>query len=222
MQESLSRPAPAGPGTSLRQLAPSLVVNAVLPWVAFQVLSGRGVPTVPALCLTAIFPLAAVLVSFARSRHADGIGVISLVFIVVGVAASLVSGDVHFVLVKDSFFTGLFGLVFLGSLLGPRPLMFYFGRSFATGGDPARIARWNGLWQYPGFRRVIRIMTAVWGVAYVVEAAVRVVFAFILPPATVLALSPLLALGVTILLIAWTMSYARRSQQRDERLRARG
>lgn len=45
--------------------------------------------------------------------------------------------------------TGLFGVVVLGSLLLPRPVMFYFGRKFATDGTAEGLAYWNGLWRYP-------------------------------------------------------------------------
>jgi intracellular septation protein A len=205
---------PAGPG--LRQIAPSLVVNALCPWLAFQVLSRAGVATVPALCATAVFPIGATLVSWVRTRSPDGIGIISLVFIAVGVASSLISGDVRFFLVKESFFTGLFGLVWLGSLLLSRPLMFVVAGQFSTGGDPQRRAWWSGLWQYPRFRQVMRLMTAVWGVAYLVEASIRVAFALLLPPAAVITLSPILGIGVTLGLIYWTTAYGRRESRRAE------
>lgn len=205
---------PAGRSFSARQMAPSLIVNAVCPYLLFQVLSSHGVPTVPALCWTSVFPLASTLGNWLRTRHADGLGVISLVLIAVGIATSLISGSVRFLLVKESLLTGLFGLVCLGSLLAPRPLMFYFGRSFATGGDPARVAWWNGLWQYAGFRHTQRLITAAWGGAYVVEAVVRVILSFLLPPAAMLTVSPLLALAVTFALISWTMAYSRRAAAR--------
>ncbi|MGR6997727.1 hypothetical protein ACU686_05785 [Yinghuangia aomiensis] len=32
----------------------------------------------------------------------------------------------------------------------PRPLMFYFGRKFATDGSEAGVAYWNSMWQYEG------------------------------------------------------------------------
>jgi len=139
------------------------------------------------------------------------VGLVSFVFIVVGVAASLISGDPRFVLVKESLLTGVFGLACLVTLLLPRPLMFYFGRQFAGGGDPVRAAAFESMWQYERFRAVNRNMTVVWGVAYLVEAAVRVVLSFLMPIPVFLVISPILAIGVTIALISWTMAYARRS-----------
>jgi hypothetical protein len=41
------------------------------------------------------------------------------------------------------------GVVCLTSLVWPRSLMFYIGRQFSVGGDPAKIAEFNALWQAP-------------------------------------------------------------------------
>jgi intracellular septation protein A len=112
---------------------PSIVVNGLLPFVAYQLLTGQGLDCFRALLATSVFPLVGVTWGWARTRQLDGIAVISLVFIALGLATSLISGDARFYLVKESFLTGLFGLVCLGSLLLPRPLMFYFGRQFASG-----------------------------------------------------------------------------------------
>ena len=76
-------------------------------------------------------------------------------------------------------------------------------------------------WQYPLFRQVNRTMTAVWGIGYVAEAAVRVVIAYSLAPAVTLVVSPLLATVVTAALIVFTMRYARWAQRRGQALQAR-
>jgi hypothetical protein len=201
----------AGQRANVRGLLPSLLVNAGAPFVAYQVLTGNGMGAAQALTASAVFPIIGIVWGFARTRRLDIIGLVSLVFIVVGVATSLISGDPRFILIKESLITGVFGLVCLVSLLLPRPLMFYFGRQFAGAGDPARSAAFEAMWQYPRFRAVNRTITVVWGVAYVVEAAVRVALSFIVPIPVFLIVSPVLALGVTIALISWTLAYARRS-----------
>jgi hypothetical protein len=220
--ELFDTPARPGQGISLRAQLPSLLVNAVAPVVAYQALTNLGVDSVTALASSAIFPVLGIGWSFARTRRPDIIGVVSLTFILVGVATSLASGDPRFVLVKDSLMTGAFGLLFLGSLVVvPRPLMFYFGRQFSSAGDPARAAVFESMWQSPHFRAVIRVMTIVWGVGYVIEALVRVGLSFLLVVPVFLIVSPLLAFGVTIGLISWTVAYARtRIRRRAAELRA--
>lgn len=204
------------PRALLLGLLPTLVVNGLLPYLLFQVLSSRGVTTVQALAATSVFPIAWTLVGWARTRRLDPIGILSLVLIAIGLATSLATGSARLYLVRESFLTGTLGLAFLVTLLLPRPALFWLGSSFATGGDPARLAWWNGLWQYALFRRGIRLMTAVWGVALVAEASVRVVLALTVSPATVLAVSPVLALGTTALLLIWTFRYGARMRRRGE------
>ena len=137
-----------------------------------------------------------------------------------GTAVSLLSGSVFVALVKESFLTATFGVICLGSLLGERPLMFYIGRQFMAGGDPARLEWWNGLWQYPQFREAQRRVTAVWGLAYLVEALIRVGFALALSPGQVVVASPVMAFATLLALIAWTRRHM--LALRERRLRAGG
>ena len=62
----------------------------------------------------------------------------------------------------------------------------------------------------------MRLMTTVWGLAYVAEALVRVGIALVAPPSLVLVMSPVLAFGVTALLIIWTMRYSAAMRRRGE------
>jgi len=130
-----------------------------------------------------------------------------MTFLAIGTAASLISGSVFFALIKDSFLTASFGFICLGSLLAERPLMFYINRQFVAGDDPVRLAWWNGLWELPDFRAALRLVTAVWGIAYLLEALLRVGLALILSPAQVVTISPITAFGVLIALIAWSRRY---------------
>ena len=57
-------------------------------------------------------------------------------------------------------------------------------------------------------------MTAVWGIAYLVEALLRVAFALVLSPARVVTISSVMAFGVMIVLIAWTRRYMRALRER--------
>lgn len=100
----------------LRNLAPSLLINAVLPFLLYQYLTAHQVSTVNALSATAVFPIAGITLGWVRTRRLDIIGVISLIFIVPGVLTSLISGSPRFFLIKESVLTSLFGLSFLAGL----------------------------------------------------------------------------------------------------------
>lgn len=203
-------PARAEPGAdiSVRQLLPSLVFDLALPILVFLVLTSYGVSKLLALCAGGVFPALNVGRTWIGSHKIQPLGAIVIAFIAIGTAASLISGSVFFALVKDFILTATFGLLCLGSLLSPgRPLMFYLLRQFIAGDDPARLQWWESLWQHARFRAAQRRVTAVWGVFYVAEAAIGIAFAWVLEPAHVVIISPLMALGVLIALAAWTRGY---------------
>ena len=203
-------PAPAtdpGGDFSFLQMLPTLLVDVAMPILAFNVLIHFGVSTLWALVAGGLFPALNNLRVWATSRRLEPLGIIVMTFLVIGTAASLISGSIFFALIKESFLTATFGLICLGSIRAERPLMFYINRQFVAGDDPVKLQWWNGLWQYPNFRAGQRTVTAVWGVAYLAEAILRIVFALALSPAEVVSISPIMAFGVTIGLIVWTRRY---------------
>jgi hypothetical protein len=209
----------AMPGTSsvLARILPwvqTILLSVVAPIVIYGMLTDRGFSEVSALIISGVGPVVDLAITMAISRRIDEFSVFVLVFLVIGVVTSLLFDDPRLLLLKESAVTGLFGLVLLGSLLAPRPLMFYFGRRFATGGSAEKIAWWNGLWQYQGFRRTQRVLTLVWGTVLLTEAVLRGVLAFALPVGTMVVVNSVLPPVVFALLIVFTITYAKRSQAR--------
>lgn len=131
----------------------------------------------------------------------------------------LASGSPRLVLVEGSVPTGIFGLVCLGSLWTRRPLMFRFALEF-IGPDTPKGRDFEGRWQYAGFRRVFRIMTIVWGVAYLAEALARVVIVENTSAGTALAISKIMPYAVAGVLVAWMTVYGQRAKRRGERAAA--
>jgi len=191
-------------GFSFKQMLPTLFFDVAMPIVVFQLLTRSGAPTLWALVAGGLSPAINNLRIWVKSRRLEPLGIIVMTFLAVGTAVSLISGSVFIALIKESFFTATFGLICLGSLLARRPLMFHLMRQFVAGDDPARIAWWNGLWQYPHFRAAQRRVTAVWGTVYLAEALLRIGFALLLSPAQVVTVSPVMAFGALVALITWT------------------
>jgi hypothetical protein len=171
------RPPTSGSGM-VKSLAPMVVVDVVLPLATYFLLRSTGMGSFWAYLISGVWPLLKLLVGVARTRRIDSFSILILIFIVLGAVTALVTGNVRTLLVRDSITTGGFGLACLLSLLFARPLLFYVGRTFATDGSPAGYAWWNGLWQYPTFRRSQRVITAMWGIAYVAESVLRIVLAY--------------------------------------------
>lgn len=195
------------PRFSFWQMLPTLVFDVALPIAVFNLLTLYGVPTLWALVAGGLSPAINNIRIWARSRRLEPLGVIVMTFLAIGTATSLITGSIFFTLIRESFLTATFGLICLGSLLAKRPLLFYIMRQFVAGDDPQRIAWWNGLWELPQFRAAQRLVTTVWGLVYLVEALLRVVFALFLSPAEVVSISPVMAFAVLVVLIAWTRRY---------------
>ncbi|MFD4912983.1 VC0807 family protein [Streptomyces virginiae] len=216
-----ARPAPpkrSGAATALGWIL-TIGLNVVAPIITYNVLTeDHGWSEFSALLVSSAWPVLDSVISLAWRRKIDEFAVVTLVFLAITAVVSLVGAhSARALLIKDSGVTGLFGLLCLGTLLAPRPLMFYFGRKFATDGTPESTAWWNGLWQYEGFRTTMNRMTLVWGVAYVAEAIVRVVLASTLPTKTMVVVSPIMIYAVLGALGVWTAMYGKRSQAEGER-----
>jgi hypothetical protein len=214
MADLLSINPEAGRGFSFKQMLPTLVIDVAMPIIAFNLLNNYGVSTLWALVAGGLFPAINNLRVWVKSRRFEPLGIIVMTFLVLGTAASLISGSVFFALIKESLLTATFGFLCLGSLLAERPLMFHIIRQFVAGDDPVRLEWWNGLWQYPDFRAAQRVVTAVWGITYLVEALLRIGFALVLPPVQVVTISPVMAFGIMMGLIAWTRRYMRALRER--------
>ena len=127
---------PAG-GFNFLKMLPTLAFDVAMPIGAFNLLTSYHVSTLWALLAGGLFPAINNLRTWVGSHRLEPLGIIVMTFLVVGTAASLISGSVFFALIKESFLTATFGFICLGSLLAARPLMFYITRQFV----PATIRR---------------------------------------------------------------------------------
>jgi len=202
---------PASAQTSLpvRAIVWDILLSASIPVLLYQ-LSKHYVSTseLTALAIATTFPLGKSVFDLVRRGQVDPVSILVLLGIVTNGVALLFGGSPRLLLIRESFFTGAFGVACFISLLLPRPLMFYFGRYFMAGSDPERQARFDASWQLPAVRFSHRLITSVWGIAYVGELMIRIVLIYNASPAIVLVLSPILIGTVTTAAIIWTFRYA--------------
>jgi len=143
-----------------------------------------------------------------RHREVDPVALLVLLGIATSMLALVTGGDPRLLLIRESFFTGAFGIACLVSLTFPRPIMFYFGRYFMAGKDPQKRATFDARWQDPRARRAHRLVTVVWGLVYTGEFVVRVMLVYRASAPVVLVVSPFLTGVATILTVMWTFWYA--------------
>jgi len=191
------------------------------PLVAYKVLRSSGMTAVTALLLSGVFPAFGVTIGAIRHRRVDAVGALVLAGIVVGTVTGLVSHSARLLLVEGSVPTAVFGLACLGSLWARYPLMFSFAKEF-IGPDTAKGQEMTRLWRYDGYRRVFRVITIVWGVAFLIEAALRVVIIYNTSTGTALAISKVTPFLFLAIMLAWTLAYGRLQRKKGERMAAAG
>ncbi|MFF4645440.1 VC0807 family protein [Streptomyces sp. NPDC001389] len=213
-----SPPARSG-GAAAIGLILTIALSVVAPIVTYNALvDDHGWSEASALLVSGAWPVLDTAVMVAWRRKLDEFAIVTLVFLAITAAVSLIGANsTRALLVKDSAVTGLFGLLCLATLLAPRPLMFYFGRKFGTDGTPAGVAYYNGLWQFEGFRNAQRRMTLVWGVVYLIEAAVRIALSYVLDTSTMVTISPFMIYGTLGGLALWTIGFVKRTKAEGER-----
>ena len=189
------------------------------PLAAYQLLRASGLSTVTALILSGVFPAAGVIIGIIQQRRVDAVGVLVLTGIVVGAILGLVSRNPKLVLDEGSVGTAVFGLLCLGSLVTSKPLMYRLAMQF-IGPESKQGREFTNLWQYKEFRHVFQVITVVWGAAYLIEAAVRIVIVQEATAGTALTVSKIMPYAVAAVLVAWNVGYGRHHKRRGERLAA--
>jgi len=185
------------------------------PLVAYNLLRSAGFTPVPALLLSGVFPVFGVTISAISSRRLDVVGAVVLAGIAVGTIVGLVSHNARLLLIEGSVPTAVFGVACLGSLRARRPLIFSVVLEF-TGPDSAQGREMTRLWQQ-GYGRIFRVITAVWGAGFLVEAALRVVVVYNTSTGTALAISKVMPFVFAGILSAWTFAYSAYLKRRGER-----
>jgi hypothetical protein len=168
----------------------AIVLDVLVPLALYYVLRGAGASVYLALLLSAIVPGIRTLAGLIATRTVDGLGAFMLTTLLVGVGASLVAGSPRFLLAKEAWVTAFSGAWFLLSARGRRPMAFVFARSLLEGRRVTTGQSWDALLER--FHRTFRISSVIWGVGMLVDAALRVLFAYTLPIDVVPALTTVL------------------------------
>src|ERR1700726_1552773 len=94
-----------------------------------------------ALILSSIPPILWSAIEIARFRRLDAVSLLAIIGIFLSLAAMAFGGNPRLLLLRESLVTGIIGFLFLGSLLLPRPLMFYLARSTTAKGSGEEMVR---------------------------------------------------------------------------------
>src|SRR5271167_1444915 len=111
------------------------------------------------LILSSIPPILWSVTELARFRRLDAVSLLAVIGIFLSLAAMALGGNPRLLLARESLVTGIIGLLFLASLLLPRPLMFYLARSTMAKETAEAAVRFESYWLKPRFVRSVYIVT---------------------------------------------------------------
>lgn len=221
-QANPTTPQKASRTATILSLASSIVINVALPILLYLALkSYTSASDFLALVISGVPSLIDSIVGVIRRKRIDLLAGIVLASIVISLILIALGSSPKVYLVRESFFTVAFGLVYLVSLLFPRPLAFYFARYFATGNHPENIPWFDSLWQYQQFRHTMRVITVVWGIGFLFEAVLRTFLVMMLSIEQFLIISPFVLYGMIGILVVWMFLFSRQGRKKGEELRQR-
>jgi hypothetical protein len=189
--------------------APEFFANFVAPYLVYELLSYRY-DDVVSLIASAVPPLLWSIYELIKTRRLDALSVLIVSAIIFTVGATAMGGSARLIQIRDALVTGLVGVMFLGSLVMKRPMIFYLARATMARDTETGAAEFEAMWERPGVPAAFRLLTLVWGVGLIVQTAIMCYLAWIWPIGRYLLLSPFIGYGIFGLLMAWSLWYRAR------------
>ena len=185
-----------------------LALDVAVPLALYYLLRGLGASPWTALLAGAAIPLARVAVATATRRRLETASLFTLSLLAAGTAVGLATSDPRLLMARESYLTAVVGVWILVSLGARRPLVFTATTRFMS---EEAAAGWDRAWDSSReFRRVMRGMTLAFGLAFVADAAARVVMAYTLPIDLVPLLSVLLLVALLVAIVQAGKAYGSR------------
>ncbi|GAA3189420.1 MULTISPECIES: VC0807 family protein [Streptomyces] len=210
---SLPRPRAGG------ALSRTLLVHAGLPLALFYGLRWLGASPFAALLAGAVIPVAGAVRGLVAERRVGGLPLFLLGTMGLTVAMSFVTGSPRLLLIRNGWGMAALGGWMLGTLLFRRPFLYEALRLVV---DEERQRTLAESWErHPAFRRMLWLCSALWGVACLLDSALRVALAMTLPIDVVPALDDAL-LAVTLVTLFAVQRLFGRAYLRRHGLRRSG
>ncbi|KAF9900450.1 hypothetical protein EC991_007328 [Linnemannia zychae] len=175
-------------------LAISMFFDIVLPIILYYTLKSH-MSAIAALLISSAPPAISCVTKFVFYRKVDPIGLLIIFGFVLSAILSVIDGNPRLLLLRDSLVTCASGLIFLASLIPikigkfqVKPLTYGVSAQMMAAspsiqyfveGNLVEQTQSEFCWQWSHrYRRGMRTMTAVWGIALLLEFTLRLIFYF--------------------------------------------
>jgi hypothetical protein len=187
----------------------ALALDVIVPLAVFYGARAAGMNQWLALLLAAVAPAAGIGWTWARTRRLDPTAAFIIVTMALSLLVALLTGDARVLLARESWLTGAVGLWIVGSLLTGRPFLLDVAGKISPAG---MATRFENLWAGNRvFHRWIVLASAAWGTAFLLDAMIRVVFAYTLAVDSVPAAGTVSLIVLIVLAQGFVMVQGRRS-----------
>ena len=122
----------------------------------------------------------------------------------------------RFLQLRENLVTGLIGLVFLGSVLIGKPLVYQLARAGMARQSPSKAAELEQLRDNVRFRQTMTLMTLVWGIGLLLQTAVACVLVYTISISEYLIVGPIFGYASLGALALWTFWLAKRRRRMRE------
>jgi hypothetical protein len=190
-----------------------IAFNFLLPFVVYTFCESPLGPA-HALMAAATLPLVWAVSEFARRRRIDALSVLVLAGLGLSLLVYMGGGSIRFLQLREKLVTASVGLVFLGSAMIGRPLMYQLGRATVRRRNPSELGAFEALKDNIHFRRTMMTLTLVWGGALVAEAALATVLVFSFSVRQYLLVGPALGYATMGAVGCWSFLYVRRQRRK--------
>ncbi|KAF0703784.1 Aste57867_7542 [Aphanomyces stellatus] len=169
-----------------------LTVNVFLPILIYYIMIVVVTEAI-ALALSAIPPAAEAVHQMVAYRNTDPISSLQVLSIVLAIVFMCLTNDTRILFLKDSITTSIFGISLLVSTLWKENLVWHYYFQFESDSEEKR-RDLLALHALPDVAAMTKHICLVWGGMFICEAAIRVVFIYLVSTNVMVVLSPCLAL----------------------------
>ncbi|NNG38927.1 hypothetical protein HJ588_06520 [Flexivirga sp. ID2601S] len=202
-----------GKDVRLAGLVTMLLWDIGLPVVAYYLARAAGMSTFNSLLVGTVVAGMRLLWVAWRTKQVDAFAGFMLFIFAAGTAASFLTGDPRFMLLKNAALTLVAGVVFLGSCRFGKPLTFAVATRLA-GSAQDRADLHRGWAESADFRRKFVQLGLLWGIGLIVEALIRVAIIYLTSIDVAVAASVVVQLAAFAIMTVITISGIR--QMREE------
>jgi hypothetical protein len=192
-----------------------ILVNVALPFLIYSLAQPR-LGDVNALIASSAPPIIWSVIEFARNRRVDALSLLVLLGIGLSLLAFLGGGSARFLQLREKLVTVFIGVVFLGSAAIGRPLMYELVCAFLARTKDPDLQRMEALRDNGDFKAAMTIMTLVWGLGLLADAAASIALLYVLPIRTYLIVNPIMGYTTIGSLTFWNVWFGRKMRRERE------